>query len=1315
MNLPKHTASFSGGMNKDISYNQYPNTCYFDAENLRLITGDSDGLTSEALTIPKGNAVSFTLPADMIMLGHVVLRDYLIILAHDSAVGANPDKIYRIAISSLREAGDLTIDNTYYWLGGTHYLVYENDLGFDLDYPIRVVGNYENTDVQKIYWCDGINTLKHLNTIYNATYNDLSILDPSLLEILPNNTYGSYTLVEDSGGNLKAGRIQYSYQLYSISGTETLFAPPSRLYNLVTYDLSAGRDFAGNELETVINKSIIVTITLPIGTEDVFNRIRIVALEYEAYGDVPTVRVVSEQELTSNVAILTDIGNTVGELSLEDFQLVKHEFIPKTLETKNNYLFAGNITEEYFDIDNLVNDLDPANTFFDSRAYRWRYDSGTGLYDCTINKGDANEVVIDNGGGGGPDYTLVSEDHDCLNKYNNITNDTDLLYTYDYKYKYGGADPPVIGNLGGSGRIISYGFTHPGADILAGQFDSRGAEFVFSILPYSGYCDPSIVYDYTGYPRDEVMRFGVVLFDLDGRPSYPKWIADIRMPDIVEELNPGTTYSDEYKFCVADGISPDQYLNIRPLGVQFTINWDNIETDYPGLLDLLSGYQIVRMPRTSIDSTILAQGIILPTHYPTTVAGYIQAGYYSSYNITSARDYETGGVVTAIAGITDVHSNISKKECIEFISPEIAVNKNIILDRTNDFLEVCGYITNISVGSGTHLTNEKSYSVIAMTITGYEPTPTLISDWRRSITDGFISAPEAKSPVPYIVNTYPYIARGYDDTLTATSPEMTYKGTSFIASIPSAFTNVSPGGGAGTEEAIYGRYRRLMGHSIYGGATYTSRTYNSYIRAGDFTEVSLAGSTTFDIYGGDTYICPFNFAKLFCDNNAEYGTSPNANTGQCIVSFPVESKINLCLRLDKFNKYLTGLNNMNYRIAELQSIGVSQYPNYYPNNCGDLYRYNSAYSAIDISKSYISKPFDFRDTEVNDTIVTSSDIKLNGEYSDSWLSFRYNNYKELEGEYGPITRLINTNSDKLVCFQSRAISTLSVLEREVVQTQNTESLSVGTGGVLSRYDYLSRDSGTSLYDGIVSTDIGVYYYDENNKRISRILNNLESISDVKGLKSYLYSRDVLQMIGAYDKENREVIFTTTSQNSVPGLSDVYTVCLSGYKDLFTGFYNYGPFDTTSKYITLDKYLISSIDANKFYLHNVGDYNEFFGSNLTSSLSLIINPLKENAVSFHILEWLTDLTLAGVDDLTTTFDSVRVTNTHQDTGVITLAGNDDLRRRFRKWRLNVFRNAADSKRIRDSWMKVVFSYATDSDHKKLVIHPIETLYLPTKVQ
>jgi hypothetical protein len=42
--MQEHICNFTGGMNKDLSPNSYPNTFYFDAKNLRIITDSSEAV-----------------------------------------------------------------------------------------------------------------------------------------------------------------------------------------------------------------------------------------------------------------------------------------------------------------------------------------------------------------------------------------------------------------------------------------------------------------------------------------------------------------------------------------------------------------------------------------------------------------------------------------------------------------------------------------------------------------------------------------------------------------------------------------------------------------------------------------------------------------------------------------------------------------------------------------------------------------------------------------------------------------------------------------------------------------------------------------------------------------------------------------------------------------------------------------------------------------------------------------------------------------------------------------------------------------------
>lgn len=1476
--MPKFTNSFKGGMNKDVSPDEYPNTCYFDAQNFRVIVDEGSGLTTASLASPKGNVVSFTLPTSTYYLGSTTLRDDLIILAKNTTGGlAKPDKIYKISLSDIIGGSGILIDDTY--------LMYEEDLGFDLDYPIHVVANYENSSVQKIYWVDGLNPLKHLNII-NSNTNNLSTLDPELLNILPNHTYGSYTLTEQEGGHLKAGRIQYSYQLYSISGTETLFAPPSNLYNLTSYTIADAIDFVGDEIETDVNKSIKVDITLETDIQYIFNRIRLIALEYEMYGDVPTVRVVAELELGNNTISFVDSGNTIAKLTLEEFQLIRNEITPATIDIKNNYLFAANISQEQFDVDDLVKEIaDDDTAFLDTRAYRWRYveagistgsgsfmltentdpyavgdargtgygsncfnitsvttapnywelhieidpqayatahlpagstvtgisyigppynavlwlekfgawtynlvmdmspghvtivswdgahelvisgdswiyspndlyldttymhpgdfsnvdalvnfsytftytypfPAGSNYYECTVNKGLGNDTVIDpDPGTGMPNFANALESNDCINTYNNIDNDSDIDHAY--KFKYNGGDPPTIADLGGTGKYVSYYFNYVDLssaiqNTYTGTLDNNHSLVISTGVP--GDASPQQVLTYTGYQRDEVYRFAVVFYDLKGRPSFAKWIGDIRFPKTNEYLSFGNNDAT-YELCASTAPAT---MVARKLYIHFNIDIAAMESDYPGLREQLSGLQIVRCPRDEDDCTIKAQGIVVPTYVPTTPAGEIENTNYSSYNITSAGDYDAGGpsqLIQTGGGLTvvGVEADIDPT-LVELLSPEVAINKSVDSNTATDVLEVFGYLDQITTGAIFDNTftpipllevYHKSYSVTATSIVSYDYDPAQIeTDWRRDLSGLLVSLPEPKSPPAHVIGLTSYTARGYDNTLDGDKPEMTFKGTSLVMEIDSAFTSVDDGGAANNSKAMYGRYRKKLGYSIYGGATYSERSYSKYIKAGEFNTISsITIASHNNVFNGDVYIGPFNFLKLFYDYDSEYcGTTDGSYSGQMLVAFPVESRINIYYKLDNIPKYYTIPDTPDYYLEEKQSIGISQFPTTYP-EIGDLYRYNSAYSAQNISKIFVPKPFDYKSITTNDVMVTSSEKKFNGEYSDSWLIFKYNNYIELEGEYGSITRILNHN-DRLFAFQPRGISVLSVLERELVETNNTGSLAVGTGGILSRYDYLSRKNGTSLYEAIVSTDPGLYFYDDKNIGIFRILEVLEPLSDTKGLKSYYESNKIQTLVASYDKANREVLFSPDYDISY----DKNTLCFSGYTDAFTGFYTWGSGTNYVKhYIPFDRYLLSSLDGRIFYLHNAGNYNEFFGELLTSSLTLITNPSKTNVVSFHVVEWLTDLTIAGVDDLTHTFDTLQITNTHQDTGVMTLATREDLIRRFRAWRLNTFRDSGDEGRIRDSWIKSHFIWTQDSNYKKLVVHPIDYLYLPTKIR
>ncbi len=1501
-NIKKHTISYSGGLNRDMSVNNYKSTCYFDATNLRPVVSDSIGLTSGSMVSVSGNSCAFILPDNAVAVGSAFLGDYLILIAHTDESVTYPDRIYRIPIEDIKKASAIEVHNVYYWspsAGEGDYLVYMNDLNLSSDVDVHVIANYENDFIQKIYFIDGVNPLRHLNIVYDAQTNDLTSLDPTLLDMIPTTFYASYSIKEQPGGHLKAGRVQYSYQLYSVSGSETMFAPPSKLYNITSHDLSSSMsvfDFVGDDIETEVNKSLRVTLSFDdYNVTDVFNRIRIIALDYEKYDSVPGVRIVYEGGLNSSTFSFVDDGDSIGELVFSEVRDIKYDMIPNAFEVKGGYLFIANVTREFFDIDTLVEELtEGEKTFFDSRAYRWRYDDGSGSihrnrklstyediendiyidpYTTTITVGGTNNLPLDinvieavncqfeqnywrcsfyigcevdafnngytfdsiygilnkwyingyaynnhtgewmwmelyvgdaifsydpdsdlltvigssyafssyeayvefwehpeyftgfgstdliymynyhsvsedsfiecvlNKGGVGvspmfvldandPNYEDVPEDHDCINVYNNLENDFNIECAYKYKYGDYSSTPPTYADLGGTGPYIEFEFVTE--EINAGEVTSWGSIPILAPSDdYNGYANPETVYSFTGYQRDEIYRFGIVFYDLKGRPSYAKWICDIRMPDMGEDIC--GIGSNAFDLTVTDSSDPDGIFKCKALGIKFTLNLDKINTDYPGLLNYISGYQIVRCERTPENCTIKASGVIQPTIKPKyTDPPKLEDAYYSCYHFIGAYDYDLS-YFPIISGISGSNSNnYMGKTVLDFLSPEIAFNKSLKFSE-GDFLEVCGYYKDIQ----TYVKNDycDEYAVSATNIVGYHVDDSNIDDFVKNIEQCLILGPKPKYFPTYtigLVGAFSVVARGFDGERPSTSnPEIAYKGTSLIVKVEDSFGSSIVLSGMATDDkkAMYGRYRRNLGYSIYGGCTYQERSFNEYIGCSEFVSVSPSDtSSSVDVWGGDVYISPFNYLRLFVDSNNEYTN----NSGQMIISIPVESRINLNCRLDKFIKYLTSgyikSTISNYYLAEYSSIGISQYPSYYPDEIGNLYRYNSAYSSEDKFRVFVSRPLDYQNTSHNPTIVFSSEKKFNGEYSDSWLKFKPNNYLELEGKYGGIVKLLNFQN-RLFSFQPDGIALISSLEREVIPSFDSvltdAQLVLGSGGVLDRYDYVSKTVGCSSHRSVIGTDSGIYFYDSRRSSIYRILEGIESLSDSKGLKSFMKLKSYSDMLVMHDGENREVIFVPYGY----GYTNEKSIVYNGFLDHFHGFYTL--YDTSGnsviRSISKGSILLSSVDGNSFYLHNIDKtYVNFFNTQHDIYLALIVNPVDDNVVTFHIMEWITniidysDSQPVNKEDLT--FTSVRVSNSYQDSYDIGLISTTDgsiinnyLNKRLRVWRLNVFRDALEKgkeARFRDSFIKAEFTLDDNFTSYRVVIHPISFSWSPT---
>lgn len=560
--MAKFVNTFSQGMDQDSSKNKYDNSHYYEAINFRVITQNS--LSSGALENLSGNLrrlLTTVSAVDNFVVGSVVLRDSLIIWTttnNTSTPDVNSvDKIWKVPLSSIENlAGSnaLTLNGGWYHVTpATNNLIYSGHMNLCTGNKIKAVSRYESETVQKVYWIDGYNRLRHLNTVYNVEFNNLPNLTLDKLEVISNFELTRPEFTGIRSGNLKSGRVQYVYQLYTLNGGETIFSPASHLINLTEANdfNSSTINYEGAALDTNTGKAIIGSIDVQATG---YHRIRIVAIHYSTLEGDPIIRVIDEKPISSEGETISfiDSGQSLINYTLEEIRLYgTYIFIPKEIGVKDNILFPANIKEDSFDIT------------FDARAYRFAGVSAVGTdpnfqttaglrRKCKIFDQDGNYYLGDGSNPTGTwlyynssdvavpasnvtGWSNIPETFDAINKFNDTDNDGN--HAYRFMYQKDGA------TVGGEGPNVRYTFKIKTIELDAHTSVadvSTGLENTVDNPSYNNYASPYMCAKYLGYARDEVYRFGIVFFDEKGRASFVKWIGDIRTPSISTLTNVDT-------------------------------------------------------------------------------------------------------------------------------------------------------------------------------------------------------------------------------------------------------------------------------------------------------------------------------------------------------------------------------------------------------------------------------------------------------------------------------------------------------------------------------------------------------------------------------------------------------------------------------------------------------------------------------------------------------------------------------------------------------------------------------------------------------
>lgn len=745
--------SFIKGMNSDMSTMTFDSNTYAEARNIRILTTAKQGSTSgnneggelrpiegiqEAFSFSfndddgEGNPVQINIK-NILATGNVRKYGVIVVQTEDNYIFicrfTNKIGYPNCSTDEFAKINDFSV------IGKYHY-VYDDSIK-----KFSITLRYEDVDNIKLYLTDSVHPIMMFNIVgknIGGSPEDF-IIYPQIQLKKP--IFNGLTM-----GSLSPGLVQYSYRFYNKHGRATEVSTATKLIPIVNVKKSSD---AKRTLGYAESKATNCGVKLKFNTSDVtialsFSNMLIYRISYIENGQEPTISLIYDSVITSEFC---DTGTAaLSTLTLDEYNSISGiHFIPKMIESKNDYLFAANIKEV-----NTTTDLFKS---FDARAFQFgkkTEDGGTHLYvydsyqDYTSDDNNyANLKQYDPSGTEG----WPSMWSDCFNPYNDINKEfddinqdnidytTSCLYRWDKDGYCGGTGPNIswrfivteipadthkahdltyYGKCGSDGDCIeAAAISNPFTDQIQAKYinnlgllenadDINASGYFLSEGKTSTYGDAEVAYYLKSLRRDELYRYGIILYDKTGYPSPVKWIADIRTPNI--------TYKGFENFISHAYIGNTCYdLAVRPLGIRFTVNIpDNLKNE-------VSSYEIVRCNRKDADICTLSQGVVsrpikryllkdaTVQNYPYTPTGLLTTSLYQAgedWNQNHARR-DTGLVA----------SNVDNDNLFQFVSPEITYSKETfkteLSDKTLNLMTQlyvwgqCGSIDNLYTRSST--------------------------------------------------------------------------------------------------------------------------------------------------------------------------------------------------------------------------------------------------------------------------------------------------------------------------------------------------------------------------------------------------------------------------------------------------------------------------------------------------------------------------------------------------------------------------------------------------------------------------------------
>ena len=445
--------------------------------------------------------------------------------------------------------------------------LFRGDLGFNYKHPIETISFYENTDIRKVYWTDGLNQPRVINIA--AASDVVSKWNTDSFNFVRTLNLNEKITIERNivaNGSFAPGVIQYAFTYFNKYGQESNIFYTSPLY-YISYNNR------GASPEDRVSNSFNIEVT---NVDKRFDYIRIYSIHRTSINATPDVRRV--------VDLAPPTGRSNYKLSSYEINLPANKMTmyrrgsgaEKTLDqyepsySGSNYKSWTFDTNEYYSIN------------FGGDYLTW----GTGTsFIITITNGNKASMQLANSNNMTGTLSIAKVTYTDNGSSGDSVDPTELLYI--------GGEEVVFGTMAQKDNTLFLGDIETKRKILDSTIRNyfKGKNITFSTYnksisspeakgyyPYSNQLKMNS-YQFKTFKYLEYYRFGIQAQHYTGKWSEPIWVNDVRNTTHID-----TTFYNNSKIglpvaeftlndaTIINRFLDNGYIRIRPVVVYPTIN-----------------------------------------------------------------------------------------------------------------------------------------------------------------------------------------------------------------------------------------------------------------------------------------------------------------------------------------------------------------------------------------------------------------------------------------------------------------------------------------------------------------------------------------------------------------------------------------------------------------------------------------------------------------------------------------------------------------------------------------------------------------------